>query len=42
MEIWRIVLPFVLAVVSAYLIGSINFAIIVSKIFAKKEKLFII
>ena len=37
MEIWRIILPFVLAVVSAYLIGSINFAIIVSKIFAKKD-----
>lgn len=31
------ILPFVLAVVSAYLIGSINFAIIISWFFAKKD-----
>lgn len=37
MELFRLILSVVLAGVLAYLIGSINFAIIVSKLFAKKD-----
>ena len=37
MEYFKIILSFVLAVVCAYFIGSINFAIIVSHFFAKKD-----
>lgn len=37
MELFRLILSVVLAGVLAYLIGSINFAIIVSKLFAQKD-----
>lgn len=37
MELFRLILSVILAGVLAYLIGSINFAIIVSKLFAKKD-----
>lgn len=37
MELFRLILSVVLAGVLAYLIGSVNFAIIVSKLFAQKD-----
>ena len=37
MELFRLILSVVLAGVLAYLVGSINFAIIVSKLFAQKD-----
>ncbi|MEG2597453.1 MAG: glycerol-3-phosphate acyltransferase, partial [Oscillospiraceae bacterium] len=37
MELFRQILSLVLAGILAYLIGSINFAIIISKLFAKKD-----
>ena len=37
MELFRLILSVVLAGVLSYLIGSINFAIIVSKLFAQKD-----
>ena len=37
MELFRLILSIVLAGVLAYLVGSINFAIIVSKLFAQKD-----